>query len=258
MFKALLVVLSQIFITPQLISAPENSSEIEMVAQKPAETVAQQIEKTRKTLAVQTSSNGDVLSLFDQVVEQWEKQSNEQANFEIQKLLNAVEFAAIHHNGQTRKDVAKTPYIIHPIGVAKSLWEEGKVRNTDVLTAALLHDTLEDTKITGKDIERHFGSSVRLIVEEVTNDPKLSTQENKQRQIDKASQLSPNAKLVKLADRLNNVRDLRKLPADWGKMDVLRYLYWGDRLLYVLKGTNSTLEKALEREILEQLAANKI
>ncbi|MFN4173586.1 MAG: hypothetical protein ACK4HV_00575, partial [Parachlamydiaceae bacterium] len=62
-----------------------------------------------------------------------------------EKYRSAIEFAAIKHEGQFRKDKDKTPYLIHPMGVSFSLFYEGDVRDLDTLITALLHDTLEDT-----------------------------------------------------------------------------------------------------------------
>ena len=112
-----------------------------------------------------------------------------------------------------------------------------------------MHDTLEDTDANCEEIERLFGSRVRETVEELTNDPSLSTLENKQRQVDHAPFLSLNGQLVKLADRLYNVRDLRNPPPSWDAAYVLQYVEWGQKLLNALRGTNEQLEKALQAEI---------
>jgi len=74
--------------------------------------------------------------------------------------------------------------------VARSLWDEGKVRQINVLVAAILHDTLEDTETTAEELESLFGARVRYTVEEVTNDPKLSAEENKVLQVEHAPHLS--------------------------------------------------------------------
>lgn len=94
--------------------------------------------------------------------------------------------------------------------------EEGDVYDPSVIVAALLHDTVEDTDTTFEEIEEHFGAKVRKIVEEVTDDKSLPKQERKQLQIDHAPNSSPEAKLVKLADKLYNLRDLEKeIPEGW-------------------------------------------
>lgn len=208
------------------------------------------IAETRSMVSIFAEGNPKVLKMFDETAALWNQYFIEtKGAFDLNKLLHAVEFSAYKHLGQYRKDEAKTPYIIHPIGVSRSLFEEGNIRSINVLTAALLHDTLEDTPTSPEEIEQLFGSRVRMTIEELTNDPTLSTQENKQRQVDHAPELSLNAQLVKLADRLYNVRDLRSPPPNWDKQAVDRYIEWGEKLLNALQGTNSSLEKALRSEI---------
>ena len=128
------------------------------------------------------------------------------------------------------------------------------MRSLNVLISALLHDTLEDTDATPEEIESLFGRRVRETVEELTNNPSMSGEENKQRQVDHAPSLSLNAQLVKLADRLYNIRDLRNPPPTWNREKVTAYLNWGYKLLRALRGTNAYLENALEEEIRLQFA----
>ncbi|XP_043274290.1 guanosine-3',5'-bis(diphosphate) 3'-pyrophosphohydrolase MESH1 isoform X4 [Venturia canescens] len=125
-------------------------------------------------------------------------------------VMKAANFAAIKHTNQRRKDAAETPYINHPLGVANILIQEGNVHDPDVIVAALLHDTVEDTDTTFEEIEMNFGSKVRKIVVEVTDDKNLPKQERKLLQIKHSPHISHEAKLVKLADKIYNLRDLLK------------------------------------------------
>jgi len=194
--------------------------------------------------------------LYDELVSEWLAYNLEHAvelNFLI--LLNAIDFAAIKHEGQYREGVLGTPYVIHPLGVVKSLWFEGGVREVSTLTAALLHDTLEDTQTTADEIEACFGYRVRSIVEELTDDSQLSSEEKKQKQVEHARHYSREARLIKLADRLYNIRDLKNLnPSE--RLACRSYLQWSLKLLNALRGTNAALEALLEAEILVQLAEN--
>lgn len=82
--------------------------------------------------------------------------------------------------------------------------------------AAILHDTVEDTDTTLDELEEHFGTEVRNIVDECSDDKSLPKQERKRLQIEHAKSASKQAKLVKLADKLYNLRDLEKnLPSGW-------------------------------------------
>src|SRR5690349_13152810 len=88
-------------------------------------------------------------------------------------LLTASTFAARKHRDQRRKDAEASPYINHPIEVAEILARIGGVDDVVVLQAALLHDTVEDTQTSPDELERKFGSAVRKLVEEVTDDKTL-------------------------------------------------------------------------------------
>ena len=90
------------------------------------------------------------------------------------QLLKAAHYAAVKHRAQRRKDADATPYINHPLGVAMLLASEGGVTDVDVLMAAVLHDTVEDTDATLDEVERVFGARVAGLVAEVTDDKSLS------------------------------------------------------------------------------------
>uniref|UniRef100_A0A3B4WDF4 Guanosine-3',5'-bis(diphosphate) 3'-pyrophosphohydrolase MESH1 n=1 Tax=Seriola lalandi dorsalis TaxID=1841481 RepID=A0A3B4WDF4_SERLL len=84
------------------------------------------------------------------------------------------------------------------------------------LQAALLHDTVEDTDTTPAELEAKFGPTVARIVEEVTDEKSLPKQERKRLQVEHAPHCSRQAKLVKLADKLYNLRDLNRCtPVGW-------------------------------------------
>jgi guanosine-3',5'-bis(diphosphate) 3'-pyrophosphohydrolase len=123
-------------------------------------------------------------------------------------LLRALAFAADRHRGQRRKDVDASPYINHPIAVAQALAEIGGVVDAATLVAALLHDTVEDTDTTLDEIEAWFGAEVRGLVAEVTDDKSLPKQRRKELQVEHAPHRSPKARLVKIADKLANLRDV--------------------------------------------------
>src|SRR5207248_6449319 len=119
---------------------------------------------------------------------------------ELALLLKALAFAAHKHRDQRRKDAEASPYINHPIALADVLVNEGGVTDVDVLCAALLHDTVEDTATTQQELTDAFGSRIARIVAEVTDDKDLPKQERKRLQIEHAPHISREAKLVKLAD----------------------------------------------------------
>ncbi|XP_053320705.1 guanosine-3',5'-bis(diphosphate) 3'-pyrophosphohydrolase MESH1 isoform X1 [Spea bombifrons] len=172
---------------------------------------------------------------------------------DVALILEATDFAAEKHRQQRRKDVDKTPYINHPIGVARILSREAGITDTAVLQAALLHDTVEDTDTTFLEIEERFGLEVRRIVEEVTDDKTLPKMERKRQQIEHAPHCSYKAKLVKLADKLYNLRDLnRSTPEGWTKERVQEYFQWASEVVKGLRGTNAVLEKSLHQLFMDR------
>nr|XP_057933014.1 guanosine-3',5'-bis(diphosphate) 3'-pyrophosphohydrolase MESH1 [Doryrhamphus excisus] len=161
-------------------------------------------------------------------------------------LIETVDFAAKKHRQQRRKDEEGTPYINHPIGVARILSHEGGVTDVETLQAALLHDTLEDTDTIPEELETKFGPIVTRIVQEVTDDKSLPKQERKRLQVERAPHCSHQAKLVKLADKLYNLRDLNcSTPVGWTGERVQQYFVWASEVVKGLKGTNSALEEKL-------------
>jgi guanosine-3',5'-bis(diphosphate) 3'-pyrophosphohydrolase len=162
-------------------------------------------------------------------------------------ILKALEFAALKHRDQRRKDEV-TPYINHPIALANVLCQEGGIRDEVVLAAALLHDTLEDTQTTPEELREAFGDSVACIVEEVTDDKSLLKAERKRLQIEDAGALSREAKLVKLADKICNVRDVAdQPPAKWDLVRRREYFGWAKAVVDRLRGTHPELEKLFDQ-----------
>lgn len=166
----------------------------------------------------------------------------------LQAVVKCANFAAIKHKDQRRKDPQSTPYINHPIGVANILTEEGGVTDLDVIQAALLHDTVEDTETTPQELQEVFGEKVAGIVAEVTDDKSLPKEERKRLQIEHSPHISKKAKLVKLADKLYNLRDLNQVaPQGWSDERVQEYFEWAAKVVKGCRGTNKNLESALDK-----------
>ena len=166
---------------------------------------------------------------------------------ELALLLKALAFAAHKHRDQRRKDAEASPYINHPIALADVLVNEGGVTDVDVLCAALLHDTVEDTATTQQELTDMFGSRIARIVAEVTDDKRLSKAERKRLQIEHAPHISHEAKLVKLADKLVNLRDVaERPPAKWDLARRREYFDWARQVVDGLRGTHPRLERAFD------------
>ena len=170
-------------------------------------------------------------------------------------FIKALHLSARQHSTQRRKDAQATAYINHPVHLVKVLWEVGKVDDINVLVAALLHDTLEDTVRQGspedealqKEIEQLFGSKVLGIIKEVTDDKSLDSGVNKEKQVAHAKTLSHEARLVKLADKLSNVSDIIiNPPSAWPVKRKEKYLDWAERVVNEIRGTNPDLEKEFD------------
>jgi GTP diphosphokinase / guanosine-3',5'-bis(diphosphate) 3'-diphosphatase len=162
-------------------------------------------------------------------------------------LLKSLAFAARKHRHQRRKDARGLPYINHPIALANVLFSEGGVSDIQVLCAAILHDTLEDTSATQAELADLFGEKIREIVIEVTDDKRLPKRERKRLHIDHAAQLSPAAKLVKLADKICNLRDvLASPPVGWSRSRKREYFEWAKQVVDGLRGSNDALEVAFD------------
>ncbi|KAF5270475.1 hypothetical protein FQA39_LY08353 [Lamprigera yunnana] len=163
-------------------------------------------------------------------------------------LMKCINFAAIKHKDQRRLDPEGTPYINHPIGVAYILTNEANISDLDVIQAAILHDTVEDTDTTFEEIEKHFGQKVCSIVAEVTDDKTLPKCVRKSLQIEHAPKSSYQAKLVKLADKLYNLRDLEHaVPKGWTGQRVEEYFSWSKKVVEGLRGSNEEMEHSLDK-----------
>ena len=167
-----------------------------------------------------------------------------------QLILKAAHFAAQKHRDQRRKDKDTSPYINHPIFVAKIISEIGNVEDPEVLAAALLHDTIEDTKTTPEELIDNFGERVCGLVQEVTDDKTLPKVERKQRQIDHANKISGDAAIIKLGDKISNVTDITNTPpTNWDSNRRLEYFDWAEKVINNCPKVNEELENYFKDSI---------
>lgn len=162
---------------------------------------------------------------------------------DIAIVIKAARFAADKHRQQRRKDVDASPYINHPIAVADLLANECGVTDPVALCAALLHDTIEDTDTTEQELREAFGDQITGVVLEVTDDKTLAKKLRKQLQIEHARHASPRARLVKLADKTCNLRDMATAPpADWSAQRKADYFDWAGEVVAGLRGSHPKLD----------------
>uniref|UniRef100_A0A1I8GZ89 Guanosine-3',5'-bis(diphosphate) 3'-pyrophosphohydrolase MESH1 n=2 Tax=Macrostomum lignano TaxID=282301 RepID=A0A1I8GZ89_9PLAT len=176
----------------------------------------------------------------------------------LPRLLEAVNFAAEKHKCQRRKDPEATPYINHPIGVARILSSEAGVSDTIALEAAILHDTVEDTDTSFEELETVFGRPVAQVVQECSDDKLLPAAERKRIQILHTPHASVRAKLVKSADKIYNLRDLERVhPVGWTRDRVDAYFLWSAQVCSGLRGVNANLDR-LMAEIFDRQGLTKV
>jgi guanosine-3',5'-bis(diphosphate) 3'-pyrophosphohydrolase len=165
----------------------------------------------------------------------------------VPKILEAAAFAAHKHRDQRRKDPAASPYINHPIALANILANEGGILDATVIVAALLHDTIEDTETTAAELRQLFGEEVADVVMEVTDDKSLPKAERKRLQIEHAGHISERAKLVKMADKIANLRDIAASPPkDWTLTRRREYFDWAKQVVDGLGDVSPTLRAAFD------------
>jgi guanosine-3',5'-bis(diphosphate) 3'-pyrophosphohydrolase len=170
----------------------------------------------------------------------------------LKQIFDALQFSADKHRKLKRKNKHATPYINHPIDVARILVTVGGVNDTDIICAALLHDTIEDTQTTEKEIEDIFGTKVKDYVVELTDNMELSADRRKEMQAKSFPHKSTGAKLIKLCDKISNVSDvIHDPPVFWTHSRRLRYLDSAEQLLDAIRGTNENLERKLDEIIAE-------
>jgi guanosine-3',5'-bis(diphosphate) 3'-pyrophosphohydrolase len=158
-------------------------------------------------------------------------------------IARALTFAAYKHRHQDRKSADRIPYINHPLELVEVLVVEAGITDTDVICAAILHDTVEDTDTAFYEIEEIFGPVITGIVREVTDDKTLPKTQRKQAQIDHAPHASLQAKLVKLADKVVNLRDIAyRPPVGWSLQRISEYADCSEQVAHGLRGAHEKLE----------------
>jgi guanosine-3',5'-bis(diphosphate) 3'-pyrophosphohydrolase len=169
-------------------------------------------------------------------------------------VIKATCFAADRHRKQRRKDVDASPYINHPIALANVLANEAGVTDAAVLCGALLHDTIEDTKTTADELRAEFGEEITAIVLDVTDDKSIKDKaRRKELQVEHAPHISPKAKLVKLADKICNLRDIAATPpADWSQERKTEYFDWAARVVAGVRGTHPRLEAIFDEALAQR------
>lgn len=160
---------------------------------------------------------------------------------QLSLIIRASAFAARFHGADARKGEGGLPYVTHPLEVARILLEEGGITDEEVLAAAILHDTIEDTNAKAQEIRDEFGERVCSLVLEVTDDKGLEKLERKRRQVTNAPNKSADAAAIKLADKIANVRDVTFSPPNWDLNRRIEYIRWASLVVNALPPINARL-----------------
>jgi (p)ppGpp synthase/HD superfamily hydrolase len=162
---------------------------------------------------------------------------------DIVKLTEAYRFAADRHVGQRRKGEAAEPYVNHLTEVADLVARGTGGADVELVMAAVLHDTVEDTDTTFEEIAARFGPRVAGLVAEVTDDKTLPKEVRKRLQVEHAAHASQGAKVIKLADKTSNLRAMADSPPrNWSEARRAEYLEWGRQVVANCRGANPWLE----------------
>lgn len=127
-------------------------------------------------------------------------------------IVRAFDFAARKHSDQRRKGAAREPYINHLAEVAELVARASEGTDPELIAAAILHDTVEDTATTKAELTELFGVEVANLVGEVTDNKSLEKEVRKRLQIETAPHKSLRAKVIKLADKTSNLRAIVRSP----------------------------------------------
>jgi (p)ppGpp synthase/HD superfamily hydrolase len=169
---------------------------------------------------------------------------------ELISVMRAADAAARWHVQQRRKGSAQEPYVNHLLEVASLVTQATDGTDADVVIAALLHDAIEDQDVTSEMIASEFGKHVADIVIEVTDDKLLPKEERKRLQIETALKKSREAKLIKLADKISNVRAVTISPAvGWPVQRRLDYIDWAKSVVAGLRGSSPWLERQFDEAV---------
>lgn len=163
-------------------------------------------------------------------------------------ILKAAHFAASRHSGQRRKGAVGEPYVNHLLEVAELVAGALAEPDPHLVMAALLHDTVEDVGVTREELAETFGEDVASLVMEVTDDKSLPKKERKRLQIVNAPHKTVRAQVIKLADKISNLRAvLASPPVDWSAERQREYFEWAKQVVDALSAPNSSLKAEFER-----------
>jgi guanosine-3',5'-bis(diphosphate) 3'-pyrophosphohydrolase len=168
----------------------------------------------------------------------------------LRLVSEAADLAARRHNGMQRKGRGNEPYINHLAEVANLLAVVTDGADAELVAAGWLHDTIEDTPTTPEELAETFGPRVAALVVEVTDDMTLPKAERRRRQVVDAPKKSPGAKLIKIADKVSNIRArMLSEPNQDERDDLTDYVGWAEKVVAGCRGGNAVLDRTFDQTV---------
>jgi guanosine-3',5'-bis(diphosphate) 3'-pyrophosphohydrolase len=168
----------------------------------------------------------------------------------IRLVSEAAEFAAHRHTGTPRKARPDEPYVNHLAEVANLLAFATDGADAELVAAGWLHDTIEDTDTTREELAKNFTGRIESLVVEVTDDMSLPKAQRRQKQIEDAPHKSQGAKLIKIADKISNIR-ARTVPDanEEQRDDLADYVAWAEKVVAGCRGVNAKLDTKFDEAV---------
>jgi (p)ppGpp synthase/HD superfamily hydrolase len=168
----------------------------------------------------------------------------------LRLVSEAALLAAQRHSGATRKGRGNEPYVNHLAEVANLLSEASGGTDAELVAAGWLHDTIEDTDTTREELADRFSVRVAALVAEVSDDMGLPKDERRRLQVVAAPHKSPDAKLIKIADKISNIRArIVSEPSAEERADLIDYVGWAEQVVSGCRGGNAWLDRTFDEAV---------
>lgn len=166
----------------------------------------------------------------------------------VLRIMAAARFAAEKHAQQKRKGENGEPYFNHLLEVAELIAASSPSLDVELVMAAFLHDTVEDTGVTLQELEQRFGKDVAVLVAEVTDDKSLPKEIRKQLQVEHTPEKSSRAQTLKLADKISNLHAIiSSPPVGWSRERKQQYFEWARQVVSGIASPNQFLKSEFDK-----------
>ena len=168
----------------------------------------------------------------------------------LRLVSEAALLAAQRHSGMARKGRGNEPYINHLAEVANLVSEASGGADAELVAAGWLHDIIEDTATTREELADRFSVRVAALVVEVSDDMDLPRDERRRLQVVGAPHKSPDAKLIKIADKISNIRGrIAPEPSAEERADLADYVGWAEQVVSGCRGGNVWLDRTFDETV---------